>query len=125
MGHWHIGYYEGDYCIKAIGLENQKGTRDVYFNELDDNHVRKLLGSGYEIDKVFGTKKRLGHYARPNFSYLFSGTTSTNPQMLLFGMIILIAGLNAGKIGLDRWIIPFINKQILKKEEQDNLPQSA
>ncbi|NSL52390.1 DoxX family protein [Calidifontibacillus erzurumensis] len=60
-----------------------------------------------------------------NFSYLFSGTTSTNPQMVLFGMIILVAGINAGKIGLDRWIIPFINKQILKKGEQDNLPQSA
>jgi thiosulfate dehydrogenase (quinone) large subunit len=60
-----------------------------------------------------------------NFSYMFSGTTSTNPQMVLIGLFILVAGLNAGKIGLDRWVIPFINKQILKKEEQENLPQSA
>ena len=60
-----------------------------------------------------------------NFSYMFSGTTSTNPQMVLIGMFIIVAGFNAGKIGLDRWIIPFFNIQILKKEEQGNLPQSA
>jgi hypothetical protein len=54
VGHWHIGYYEGDYCIEAIGFENEEGTWDVYFNELDDEDVRKLFGSGYEIDKVFG-----------------------------------------------------------------------
>jgi len=59
-----------------------------------------------------------------NFSYLFSGTTSTNPQMVLFGMIILVAGINAGKIGLDRWIIPFINKQILKKGSKITCPKA-
>jgi thiosulfate dehydrogenase (quinone) large subunit len=60
-----------------------------------------------------------------NFSYMFSGTTSTNPQMVLIGMFIIVAGFNAGKIGLDRWIIPFINRKILQKEEQGNFPQSA
>jgi thiosulfate dehydrogenase [quinone] large subunit len=60
-----------------------------------------------------------------NFSYMFSGTTSTNPQMVLIGMFIIIAGFNAGKIGLDRWVIPFINKQMLKKKEQGNLPQNT
>src|SRR3954454_18757855 len=47
-----------------------------------------------------------------NFAYMLSGTTSTNPQMVLLGMFILVAGTNAGKIGLDRWIIPVINKMI-------------
>jgi thiosulfate dehydrogenase (quinone) large subunit len=60
-----------------------------------------------------------------NFAYMFSGTTSTNPQMVLIGMFIIVSGFNAGKIGLDRWVIPFINKQILKKEEQGNFHQSA
>lgn len=60
-----------------------------------------------------------------NFSYLFSGTTSTNPQMVLFGVIVLVAGLNAGKIGLDRWVIPFMRKLLQSKQEQENLAQSA
>jgi thiosulfate dehydrogenase [quinone] large subunit len=60
-----------------------------------------------------------------NFSYLFSGTISTNPQMVIAGIIVLVAGLNAGKIGLDRWVIPFLRKKIQKKEEQESLPQSA
>ena len=38
-----------------------------------------------------------------NFAYMLSGTTSTNPQMVLLGMFILVAGINAGKIGLYRW----------------------
>ena len=47
-----------------------------------------------------------------NFAFLFSGTTSTNPMMVILGMLILIAGYNAAKIGLDRWLIPFIKKSI-------------
>lgn len=41
-----------------------------------------------------------------NFAFLFSGTTSTNPQMVLITFFLLVAGYNAGRIGLDRWIIP-------------------
>ena len=53
-----------------------------------------------------------------NFSFLLSGTTSTNPQMLLLGLFILIAGKNAGEIGLDRWIIPATKKIITGKKEK-------
>lgn len=53
-----------------------------------------------------------------NFSYLFSGTTSTNPQMLLLELIILIAGANAAKIGLDYWVMPFIRKNRFNKKSQ-------
>jgi thiosulfate dehydrogenase (quinone) large subunit len=60
-----------------------------------------------------------------NFAYMFSGTTSTNPQMVLLGLFILIAGLNAGKIGLDRWFIPFLKRLLFKKTEKAQIPQSA
>jgi thiosulfate dehydrogenase [quinone] large subunit len=39
--------------------------------------------------------------------------------MVLVEIFILIAGFNAAKIGLDYWIIPFLRKQILRKEEQE------
>ena len=60
-----------------------------------------------------------------NFAYMFSGTTSTNPQMVLIGMLILAAGMNAGKVGLDRWVIPYLNEFSSKKAEQEKFPQSA
>ncbi|MFD2629721.1 DoxX family protein [Oceanobacillus kapialis] len=43
-----------------------------------------------------------------NFAFLFSGTVSTNAQMVLLTVFILVAGYNAGKFGLDRWVIPFL-----------------
>jgi thiosulfate dehydrogenase [quinone] large subunit len=45
-----------------------------------------------------------------NFAYLFAGTVSTNPMDILLGVIILFAGYNAGRIGLDHWVIPFLRK---------------
>ncbi|UFU00858.1 DoxX family protein [Radiobacillus kanasensis] len=43
-----------------------------------------------------------------NFAFLFSGTVSTNGQMILLTIFILVAGYNAGRYGLDRWVIPFL-----------------
>ncbi|CCQ95022.1 conserved membrane hypothetical protein [[Clostridium] ultunense Esp] len=45
-----------------------------------------------------------------NFAFMFSGTTSTNPQMVLLSIFVIVAGFNAGKIGLDRWVIPYIRQ---------------
>jgi thiosulfate dehydrogenase [quinone] large subunit len=49
-----------------------------------------------------------------NFAYLFAGTISTNPMDILLGVIILFAGYNAGRVGLDRWVTPFIRKTGLR-----------
>jgi thiosulfate dehydrogenase (quinone) large subunit len=53
-----------------------------------------------------------------NFSYVMAGTVSTNPLDILLGVIILAAGYNAGRIGLDRWVIPFIRKMTATKENK-------
>jgi len=45
---------------------------------------------------------------------MFAGTISSNPMDVLLGVIILAAGFNAGRIGLDRWVIPFIRKTVFK-----------
>lgn len=50
-----------------------------------------------------------------NFSYVMAGTVSSNPLDILLGVIILAAGFNAGRIGLDRWIIPFVRKMTNKE----------
>ncbi|MFC3041200.1 DoxX family protein [Virgibacillus xinjiangensis] len=43
-----------------------------------------------------------------NFAFLFSGTVSTNAQMVLITVFLIVAGYNAGRYGLDRWVIPFL-----------------
>lgn len=45
-----------------------------------------------------------------NFAFLFSGTVSTNAQMVLLTFFLLVAGFNAGRYGLDRWVIPFLKE---------------
>lgn len=43
-----------------------------------------------------------------NFTYLLSGMVSVNPTFIVIEFIILAAGFNAGKIGLDYWVTPFV-----------------
>ncbi len=45
-----------------------------------------------------------------NFMFLFTGTVSTNPWLLLLGMLVVVAGTNAGRFGLDRYVLPLIHK---------------
>lgn len=50
-----------------------------------------------------------------NFAFLFSGTVSINAQMVLLTTFLIVAGYNAGRYGLDRWIMPFMNRKFIKK----------
>ena len=54
-----------------------------------------------------------------NFTYFLAGTVSHNPRDIFLGFIILAAGYNAGRIGLDRWVVPFFEK--MTKKETGNV----
>lgn len=41
-----------------------------------------------------------------NAMFLWAGTSSANPQMLLLGLAILLVGRRAGTYGLDGWLVP-------------------
>lgn len=45
-----------------------------------------------------------------NFSFLLSGTVSHNPTDIIMAVFIAAAGYNAGKFGLDRFVIPFLRR---------------
>ncbi|WP_288527933.1 DoxX family protein [uncultured Secundilactobacillus sp.] len=47
-----------------------------------------------------------------NFAYLFAGTVSVNPLFIIIEIFILVSGFNASKIGLDRWIIPWLRDHV-------------
>lgn len=57
-----------------------------------------------------------------NFSFMLAGTVSHNPTDILMGVFIVVAGYNAGKFGLDRFVLPYLsklfNKQGHKKDEK-------
>lgn len=49
-----------------------------------------------------------------NFSYMFAGTVSSNPWDVLISIFIIVAGFNAGRIGGDYWVIPWVRKYMRK-----------
>jgi len=59
-----------------------------------------------------------------NVSFLFSGVANPNALMVLLGIFILVAGTNAGKIGLDRWVVAYI-QQVKNKKARANVKVSA
>lgn len=56
-----------------------------------------------------------------NFAFMLSGATSTNVQMSLLTIFLLVAGFNAAKYGLDYWVIPYIRKFYNKKDNTANV----
>jgi thiosulfate dehydrogenase [quinone] large subunit len=55
-----------------------------------------------------------------NFMFMFAGTVSTNPWLILIGGIIVMAGANAGKFGLDYYLKPLLRKLAHKKDGVDH-----
>jgi thiosulfate dehydrogenase [quinone] large subunit len=41
-----------------------------------------------------------------NFNFMLAGSASTNPVLFLLGVLILLAWKVAGRIGMDRWVLP-------------------
>lgn len=61
-----------------------------------------------------------------NFAFLFSGTVSTNAQMVLLTIFLLVAGYNAGRFGLDRYVIPFLRAHTpIRKEKEEKKVAAA
>jgi thiosulfate dehydrogenase (quinone) large subunit len=54
-----------------------------------------------------------------NFSYMFSGTTSTNPQLVLLSIFILVSAMNAGRYGVDGIIMPTLKEKLFAKKTRD------
>jgi thiosulfate dehydrogenase (quinone) large subunit len=56
-----------------------------------------------------------------NFSFMLSGTVSHNPTDVIMGVLIMVGGYNAGVYGLDRYVMPFLNKRFGKMFEGKKL----
>ncbi|GIP15666.1 hypothetical protein J40TS1_13080 [Paenibacillus montaniterrae] len=57
-----------------------------------------------------------------NFMFMFAGTVSTNPKMVLLGFLVLLAAGNAGKFGGDYFVAPWLKTHLwakLKREKKE------
>lgn len=54
-----------------------------------------------------------------NFMFMLAGTVSSNPWLALFGVIIMVAGANAGKFGADFYVLPYLRKLFKMKPAAD------
>lgn len=60
-----------------------------------------------------------------NFSFMLAGTVSHNPTDILMGVFIAAAGYNAGKFGLDRYVLPYLRKLTNKEDQQQGAKSIA
>ncbi|GIN63732.1 hypothetical protein J27TS8_37250 [Robertmurraya siralis] len=60
-----------------------------------------------------------------NFSFMLSGTVSHNPTDIMMGVFIAAAGYNAGKYGLDRYVLPYLRKLVNKGKNEASQSISA
>lgn len=54
-----------------------------------------------------------------NTLFLLAGTVSTNPWLMVIGFLVFTAGANAGRFGLDFYLLPLIGKYWAKLTHRD------
>ncbi|MDF2857386.1 MAG: Crp/Fnr family transcriptional regulator [Neobacillus sp.] len=59
-----------------------------------------------------------------NASFILSGASNPDIQMLIFALLLVVCGQNAYKIGLDRWAVPYLKILISKKSQSENMKKS-
>ncbi len=53
-----------------------------------------------------------------NLNFLLAGTVSTNPILYTLAIILLFTGKGAYYWGADRWIMPYLNENILHRKDK-------
>jgi len=67
-----------------------------------------LIGIGLIVGGLAATAAFFGIML--NLMFMFAGTVSTNPWLLTLGFIVFTAGANAGRFGLDYYLMPLLRK---------------
>ncbi|REE55343.1 thiosulfate dehydrogenase [quinone] large subunit [Paenibacillus taihuensis] len=78
-----------------------------------------LVGAGLLLGALTTTAVLFGLLM--NFMYMFAGTVSTNPWLILLGFFIVAAGANAGKFGVDHYILPYLHERFKKHDRAPKL----
>jgi thiosulfate dehydrogenase (quinone) large subunit len=65
-----------------------------------------LVGVGLVVGGLTGIAAFFGGML--NWNFMMAGTASTNPVLFVIAILLILAWKNAGWIGLDRWLLPWI-----------------
>ncbi|UCZ54044.1 DoxX family membrane protein [Bacillus shivajii] len=60
-----------------------------------------------------------------NFAFMFAGTVSSNPFLILISIFVIAAGYNAGRYGGDYWVIPYLRAKLFKNKGATPAGQTA
>lgn len=90
------GWYA--WFIQNVALPNAK----IWSNIIAVGEL--LVGLALILGLFTGIAAFFGSFM--NFNYLFAGTVSLNPLMILIAIFLILAWKTAGWIGLDHWILP-------------------
>jgi thiosulfate dehydrogenase [quinone] large subunit len=109
----HISYAASNqsypWYADFLKLMTSNGTNTHLFDFLV-SWGELLVGLGL----IFGTLTLAASFFAMlmNFSFVLAGTVSVNPTYIILEFFFLVAGYNAGKVGLDRWVTPFLRSKI-------------
>lgn len=67
-----------------------------------------LVGLGLILGTLTGAAAFFG--CLMNFMFMFAGTVSSNPWLILLGFIIILGSRNSGRWGGDYYILPYLRK---------------
>lgn len=95
----------------AAFIENFALPNKVIFSYLV-SYGEVLVGLGLILGALTPIAAFFG--AVMNFNYLLAGTVSTNPVLLLGEIVIMFFHRQSGKIGLDKFLFPYLKKVRLK-----------
>jgi len=84
---------------------------------LIDNHAQDVMGkliafgeTAVGLGLIFGAFVGVAAVAGAfmNLNFMLAGSASTNPVLLLLGILLVLAWKTAGNIGLDRYLLPLL-----------------
>jgi len=106
----NYGWYKSFLSFLVTSGSNVWFSYLIAFGELAVG-IGLILGLATAAAAFFG--------ALMNISYMLAGTTSSNPVLYTLAILLILAGENAGWLGLDRWFVPFV-RNLLRRS-----PRSA
>ena len=89
----------------ASFVNNVALPHPVFFSHLI-TYGEMAVGIGLILGAFTGIAAFFGAFM--NLNYLFAGTVSTNPFLLLIQLFLILAWRNAGWLGIDRWLLPLL-----------------
>ncbi|QHE51551.1 DoxX family protein [Pontibacillus sp. HMF3514] len=80
-----------------------------------------LVGTGLILGVFTRFSSLMGAFL--NFSFLFAGTISVNPNLIIMEFIIIASGTNAGRYGIDYYLSPLLGRTTRSKNNTDEIRQ--